>query len=36
MWQTTMLGFWAFAGLLLGSAQQLARDESRRGSRGPF
>jgi O-antigen ligase len=36
MWQTTMLAFWSFAGLLLGSAQQLAEAGKRRGSRGPF
>jgi O-antigen ligase len=36
MWQTTILAFWSFAGLLLGNAQQLVQDGSRRGSRGPF
>ncbi|SDH80010.1 O-antigen ligase family protein [Paraburkholderia phenazinium] len=35
MWQTTMLAFWSFAGLLLGSAQSLAEPAgaSRRPSR---
>jgi O-antigen ligase len=36
MWQTTMLAFWSFAGLLLGSAQRLGEDGSRRAPRGPF